>query len=100
MNTDVFDGACIKGCLYMYNEKRCSITDLTASLGIQNKSNDHAVETQYFSKNQNQNNSNEKSGLQHELSDTFVAHNANSVAGSQTSKANTKTTGQMHKAVK
>lgn len=73
---------------------------LTRTLSIQYKSDNHSIQPKNFSKNKNQNNAYKQSRLEHELSNTFITNNADSVASAESSKANTETARKVHKPIK
>lgn len=72
------------------------VYSLCLTLGIQDQTNNQAIQTQDFAKNQYQHHADEDSWLLHVTSDAHIAHNADCVSSSQTWQPNAETSCEMH----
>lgn len=69
--------------------------DILGSSGVEQKGDNETVETQDFGENENQNHTNEQTGLLGSTTDTGVTDNADSETGSKTGKTNRQTSAQL-----
>lgn len=76
----------------------CLTLHVGTGLGVEQKSNNETVKTQNFGENENQNHTNEKSGLLCGSSNTGVTNNANSEAGSETGESDGQTSTELDEA--
>ena len=73
-------------------------SDVEIGLGVHEQSNNETVETQDFGENENQDHSDEQTGLLSSSADTGVSNNTDSETSSKTSETNGETSTELNKA--